>query len=157
MGVDVLALPMAEARKKILSDFKDVLSHSKGKGGLWILHAVKEENVDGITATFVKMNFYSGETYYRALNVDWGHSFYDCPIEWLDQIKVNTEGGADWMAKARKHHRTLQVDLSGVRFEMAGRKMEVISRLQGIWWKVYDESRQNHYKMRDSMIREYVV
>jgi len=170
MGTTSIKQSMAETRKMLLREFNfnkdaqnysNVLASARGKGGFWILRDMSnaEDGVvlSGITATFIKMNFFSGETFYKEIDIEWHPRAYDCPAGWLEQIKVHCEGGMEWMTKARKYHLSLQKDLSGFKFTMAGVSMAVIEPMTGIWWKIYDESRGSYHKMRDSMIREYLV
>jgi len=87
MGATGVYKSMSETKKMILGDYNfksekgvsEVLKHTNGKGGMWILRKISlfEKNKTFLTIDFIKMSHKNGETVYREYNVDSGPCYYD--------------------------------------------------------------------------------
>jgi hypothetical protein len=167
-------LSAEETRKMLLRDFQfdredgkfsHVLASAKGKGGFWILtenrwnEKVGDPFIDAILATFVKMDYGSGMTYFKEIGIECGPCYYDCPKSWLEKVTPISKYGEEWLEKAKAYHSNRQQIGKGLKFQYFGTLYEVEEYHGGSMWIVVDHTSgtRTRYKMRSSNICEALI
>lgn len=150
MGTTGIAQTMQETREMLLREFQwdrpqsysHVLASARGKGGFWILrevHGCPEDSttlVTYTTATFIKMDFANGSTYYKELDIDCHPLYYSCPKAWLSRIQPQGPGGEEWKERAAAHHTGVVKITSGLPFDINGTTYTVEKFMSGRTWIV---------------------
>lgn len=168
MGATGVYMSMADTKKMILRDYSyntdkgmsTVLKSRNGKGGMWILRKIHLYHGDEVkksflTIDFIVMSHKNGETVYREYNVDSGPCYYDCPIEWLDLITVESKFGIDWMNKVKRIH-NLKI-VPNTKFKFSQKEFETLYPLTNKFWAVKNLLENKVYKMDKELIMNILL
>ncbi len=168
MGATGVFKSMADTKKMILRDYSyntdkgmsTVLKNRNGKGCMWILRKIHVYHQDEIKKSFltidcIVMSHKNGETVYREYNVESGPYYYDCPIEWLDLITVESECGIEWMNKTKRIH-NLKI-VPNTKFKYNQKEYETIYPLTNKFWLIRNLSENKTYKLDKDLIMDSLL
>lgn len=170
MGTTGISQTMQETREMLLREFQwdhpssysHVLASARGAGGFWILREVhgcmgeSSEPVTYTTATFIKMDFANGSTYYKEMDIDCHPYYYSCPKSWLSRIQPQGPGGEEWKERAAAHHTGVVKITPGLPFVINGTVYTVEKFMSGRTWIVHSPTGKQ-FRASTSKIRNALM
>ncbi len=165
MGATGVYKSMSDTKKMILGDYNfksekgisEVLKHTNGKGGMWILRKISlfEKNKTFLTIDFIKMSHKNGETVYREYNFESHPYYYDCPIEWIDMITPESVDGINWVERVKRIQSIKIVPKMQIKF--AQKDFETLYPLTNKFWAVRNLSENKVYKLDKELIMNSIL